>query len=150
VRDRPVLAAFTRHLPGGLSDLPPSQKRLTRVYRDLANNVPVAPLGDDPSTQPQKAQPFIGVAAAVAAAPQTLHLSRRFRPTSDWFAQIGDDAFDLGECVGGQLSLRGLGSGIGFFEVAEDEDILVVERACRAGVVEAAGDDEAFVTISLW
>jgi hypothetical protein len=51
----------------GLSDLPPSQKRITRVYRDLANNVPVAPLGGDLSTQPQKAQLFIGVAAAVAS-----------------------------------------------------------------------------------
>jgi len=31
-----------------MSDLPPSQIRITRVYRDLANNVPVAPLGGDP------------------------------------------------------------------------------------------------------
>lgn len=47
--------------------MPPSQKRITRVYRDLANNVPVAPLGGDLSMQPQKAQLFIGVAAAVAS-----------------------------------------------------------------------------------
>jgi hypothetical protein len=26
--------------------------------------------------------------------------------TSDWFAQIGDDAFDLGQCVGSQLQAR--------------------------------------------
>jgi hypothetical protein len=65
--------------------------------------------------------------------------------TSDWFAQVGDDAVDLGQCVGSQLLLRGFGGGIGFFEVAEDEDVLVVECACRAGVVEAAGDDEALV-----
>jgi hypothetical protein len=47
--------------------LPPSQKRITRVYRDLANNVPVAPLGSDPSTQPQNAHLFHRVAAAVAS-----------------------------------------------------------------------------------
>jgi len=56
-----------------------TRNEITRLYRDLANNVPVAPLGGDPSTQPQNAQPFIGVDAAVAAAaaPQTPHLSRR-------------------------------------------------------------------------
>jgi hypothetical protein len=32
----------------GKSDLPPRQKQITRVYRDLANNVPVAPLGATP------------------------------------------------------------------------------------------------------
>jgi hypothetical protein len=41
---------------------------------------------------------------------------RRSLLTSDWFAQIGDDPLDLGQCVGSQLSLCGFGSGIGFFE----------------------------------
>lgn len=53
--------------------------------------------------------------------------------------------FDLGECVGGQLSLRGFGGGIGFFEVAEDEDVFVVQGAGGAGVVEAASAGESFV-----
>jgi hypothetical protein len=71
----------------GLSDLPPN-RRITRVYRDLANNVPVAPLGATPR-QPQNAQLFIGVAAAVAAAPATPHLSDGYERTC-----LGNGAYD--------------------------------------------------------
>jgi hypothetical protein len=41
--------------------------------------------------------------------------------------------------------LGGFGGGIGFFEVADDHDVLVVEGVGWCGVVEAAGDDEPVV-----
>lgn len=42
----------------------------------------------------------------------------------------------------GQSLLSGFRVGVCLFEVAEDEDVLVVEGGCRPGVVQAAGDNE--------
>jgi hypothetical protein len=42
-------------------------------------------------------------------------------------AKVADDAVGLGQGVAGDGALGGLGRGGGLFEVAEDDDVLVVE-----------------------
>jgi hypothetical protein len=42
------------------------------------------------------------------------------------FAEVVDDAGDLGQGVAGEGALGDLGCGGGLFEVSEDDDVLVV------------------------
>jgi hypothetical protein len=81
-----------------------------------------------------------GVALAVSRV--SLRTARRIMCVLNRAGEVGDDAVDLGEGVAGELTLGGFGGGVGFFEVAEDDDLLVVEGGGGVGVVEIARDDE--------
>src|SRR3546814_13871481 len=56
-----------------------------------------------------------------------------------------DHAIDLGHRVGAEPALCRLCHRILVFEVAEHQDVLVVQTVGRVGVVEAAADDEGAV-----
>src|SRR3546814_1797716 len=72
---------------------------------------------------------------------ETLLLAAQWHP----LAVRDDHAVDLGKREGGELALRRLGQRVLVLEVADHQDVLVVQAVCRVGVVEAAAGDRKSV-----